>query len=870
MGKRGGKSRERRNDDHDQKRPKLNGEGEYPPPHTLESAAFESYYKESGVVPADEWDAFIARLREPLGVSFRITGHHDDPGAASLRAYMEKTHMSKLKDLVLDEQPVPPPYPIEWFPGRMAWRFDVSRSTLRGKGALKNDESPAAKHLAAFHNFLMVETEIGAISRQEEVSMVPPCLLDVQPGHIVADLCAAPGSKTQQLIEAINPPRPLVPIEDDGNEAGPSGVVIANDMDYKRCHLLVHQAKRLNSPALIVTNHDATMIPTRFTGSLAGIGGSGHGGSGSVASDQGNSEAGGGVAATKGTSSLRFDRILCDVPCSGDGTLRKAPDLWRRWSDGLGLGIHRMQLHILQRALQMLKPGGRLVYSTCSMNPIEDEAVVASALKELGTSAFMLVDVSSMLPDLKRNKGMEKWRVRAEGTWYDTYDSVPSKVVTSRKLLPTMFAPSAEEVLGMHLDRCLRVLPHLQDTGGFFIAVFQRSETAPIKEPEERESRETDRRLKEGKAGSTEVRPGDWICAQCGFNVFAHKDACFKCGASRPAGAVEAGGGGGTSSSAGGAPTWQPELRAVDDGDDDEPKQETEAKAKADAEPLDCGPIEGATGDDGGAASEAGGTCSTADAATSSGVATPSSSQLVSHIPSQRNQQPGPHVLKALHCGPRNNGKYDAMYTLTPEWHEQLSEFIGLSNSFPSDQLVTRSVTGKGIYFIGKSVLRLLSNDTHSKLKLVNTGTRVLERAENNKPGHDPNNAFPFRLMQEGVHCLVPYMTKQRLFLSTSDILDLLRRRVMPSSAFKSLAFRQQLLEAKPGAIAIVHDVHNTGELVMGEPLPLVLAATRTATSMPMVELVIKQAEALSLYNRAAHNRKPEAGAGESGAMQEA
>ena len=90
--------------------------------------------------------------------------------------------------------------------------------------------------------------------------MVPPCLLDVQPGHIVADLCASPGSKTQQLIEAINPPRPLVPIDDDGNEAGPSSQVIANDMDYKRCHLLVHQAKRLNSPALIVTNHDATMM----------------------------------------------------------------------------------------------------------------------------------------------------------------------------------------------------------------------------------------------------------------------------------------------------------------------------------------------------------------------------------------------------------------------------------------------------------------------------------------------------------------------------------------------------------------------------------------------------------------------------------
>ena len=51
--------------------------------------------------------------------------------------------------------------------------------------------------------------------------------------------------------------------------------------------------------------------------------------------------------------SLRFDRVLCDVPCSGDGTLRKAPDLWRRWSDGLGLGVHRMQLAILLRGMQV-------------------------------------------------------------------------------------------------------------------------------------------------------------------------------------------------------------------------------------------------------------------------------------------------------------------------------------------------------------------------------------------------------------------------------------------------------------------------------------------------------------------------------------
>merc|ERR1719424_615631 len=115
------------------------------------------------------------------------------------------------------------------------------------------------------------------------------------------------------------------------------------------------------------------MLPTKMANSLDGVGES---------------------VQDRASYSLRFDRILCDVPCSGDGTLRKAPDLWRRWSDGLGLGVHRMQFNVLTRGLQMLVPGGRLVYSTCSMNPIEDEAVVANALLDLGPDTYSLVDVS--------------------------------------------------------------------------------------------------------------------------------------------------------------------------------------------------------------------------------------------------------------------------------------------------------------------------------------------------------------------------------------------------------------------------------------------------------------------------------------------
>ena len=73
----------------------------------------------------------------------------------------------------------------------------------------------------------------------------------------------------------------------------------------------------------------------------------------------------------------KYDRVLCDVPCSGDGTLRKAPDIWRRWVAANGNGLHLLQLRIALHAAHQLRVGGRMVYSTCTFNPVEDEAVVA-------------------------------------------------------------------------------------------------------------------------------------------------------------------------------------------------------------------------------------------------------------------------------------------------------------------------------------------------------------------------------------------------------------------------------------------------------------------------------------------------------------
>ena len=77
---------------------------------------------------------------------------------------------------------------------------------------------------------------------------------------------------------------------------------------------------------------------------------------------------------------FKFDRVLCDVPCSGDGTLRKNTGLWKNFHSALGHNLHELQVNLLMKGLSLVKQHGRLVYSTCSFNPLENEAVVQAVL----------------------------------------------------------------------------------------------------------------------------------------------------------------------------------------------------------------------------------------------------------------------------------------------------------------------------------------------------------------------------------------------------------------------------------------------------------------------------------------------------------
>ena len=108
---------------------------------------------------------------------------------------------------------------------------------------------------------------------------------------------------------------------------------------------------------------------------------------------------------------FKFDRIVADVPCSGDGTFRKFSHLWRLFRPRVSLELHLIQLQIAKASALMLKAGGRMIYSTCSINPLEDEAVVAALLLYCG-GKLTLVDVEAegLLPGLKKRPGISNWQ----------------------------------------------------------------------------------------------------------------------------------------------------------------------------------------------------------------------------------------------------------------------------------------------------------------------------------------------------------------------------------------------------------------------------------------------------------------------------
>lgn len=181
----------------------------------------------------------------------------------------------------------------------------------------------------------------GWCSIQDEASMLIARLLDPQPGEMVADTCAAPGTKTTHMAQLM----------------GNRGRIVAMDPNAARLRLLAQAATRLG--VSIVEAHT------------------------------------GGVAAVSGRWKNRCDRVLVDAPCSNLGVLRRNPDVkWKREEADLGRLAEKQQ-SILTAGAALAKPGGRLVYATCSLEPEENDDVVRAFL---ATHADWRVDAPADFP----------------------------------------------------------------------------------------------------------------------------------------------------------------------------------------------------------------------------------------------------------------------------------------------------------------------------------------------------------------------------------------------------------------------------------------------------------------------------------------
>lgn len=164
--------------------------------------------------------------------------------------------------------------------------------------------------------------EAGLYYLQEASAMAPAALLDPQPGERVLDLCAAPGGKSTQLA---------------GKMRG-RGLLVCNEINPKRAKILASNIERLGIANALVLNEHPQRLEARFAG--------------------------------------WFDKILVDAPCSGEGMFRRQPEARDEWDADAPRRCADRQMEILAQAAKMLRPGGTMVYSTCTFNDTENEGVL--------------------------------------------------------------------------------------------------------------------------------------------------------------------------------------------------------------------------------------------------------------------------------------------------------------------------------------------------------------------------------------------------------------------------------------------------------------------------------------------------------------
>ena len=237
--------------------------------------------------------------------------------------------------------------------------------------------------------------DIGLYYIQEPSAMIPVPQMGIRPGERVLDLCAAPGGKTAQIAQRLQG----------------KGLLVSNEPYPDRAAVLSQNMERLGIRNTVVTNE----MPGRLLAHFGSF----------------------------------FDRILADAPCSGEGMMRRHPEVRAEWNPGINTMCAARQQEILACAAGMLKPGGTIVYSTCTFAPEENERTIAQFLK--------------LHPDFT---------------------------------LGEMEIPGGSPGIGsadFPLERTVRIWPHRTRGEGHFIALLKKACSAEV-EQEDKRNRKKDRR----------------------------------------------------------------------------------------------------------------------------------------------------------------------------------------------------------------------------------------------------------------------------------------------------------------------------------------------------------------------------------------
>ncbi|MBS3157729.1 NOL1/NOP2/sun family putative RNA methylase [Candidatus Woesearchaeota archaeon] len=232
----------------------------------------------------------------------------------------------------------------------------------------------------------LVEHSLGYIYIQEASSMIPPIVLEPKKDEMVLDMCASPGSKTTQIAQYMKN----------------TGLLIANDYKGMRLAPLGMNIQRMG-----ITNAVITLMEGRYFSNFK--------------------------------QNPVFDKVLVDAPCSGTGNIRRSLKTLLIWNPDMIKRLSGSQKQLLRTGFEILKPGGTLVYSTCTLEPEENEAVVDSLLEQYPNAKLQKIDAKKL------------------------------KINHSPAVLKFEDKEYSSEI-----EKCLRIFPQDNDSEGFFVAKIKK------------------------------------------------------------------------------------------------------------------------------------------------------------------------------------------------------------------------------------------------------------------------------------------------------------------------------------------------------------------------------------------------------------